>query len=98
MQKIILLVFCALFSSMVMAEQSLKKCWLDNMPGTKNDFVARRILMDCSKYAPNNSKKSDGWFGGKTVSWCIRKYGEDTVSPLASQIIWAAYYKLYEDK
>ena len=98
MTKIVLLVFCALLSSVVMAEQSRQECWLDNLPGTKNDFVARRILVDCSKYALYNGEKTDGWFGGKTASWCVKKYGEDTVSPLAAQVIVAACYKLYENK
>jgi|ERR1039457_1338505 hypothetical protein len=98
MAKIILLVFCALFSSAVMAEQSREECWLDNLPGTKNDVVAQQILMDCSKYNPYIGEKSDGWFGGKTMSWCIRKYGEDTVSQRAAMIIRAACFKLYENK
>lgn len=57
MAKIILLVFCTLFSSMVMAEQSRQECWLDDLPGTKNDFVAQRILVDCSRYALYDGKK-----------------------------------------
>src|ERR1039457_7405950 len=73
-------------------------CWLDNLPGTKNDVVAQQILMDCSKYNPYIGEKSDGWFGGKTMSWCIRKYGEDTVSQRAAMIIRAACFKLYENK
>lgn len=98
MKKIILLVFCTLFSSVVIAEQSREECWLDNLPGTKNDAVARQIAVDCSKYNPYPYAKSDGWFGGKTASWCVKKYGEDTVSPLAAQIVTAACYKLYENK
>lgn len=96
MEKIILLVFCALFSSVVMAEQSREECWLDNLPGTKNDIVAHQKIMDCSKNDPYLGEKSDGWFGGKTVSWCIRKYGEDTVSSRAARVIRAACYKLYK--
>lgn len=96
MAKIILLVFCALFSSVVMAEQSREECFLDNLPGTKNDIVAQQIIMDCSKFNFYLGEKSDGWFGGKTVSWCIRKYGEDTVSARAAMGIRAACYKLYK--
>lgn len=98
MAKIVMLVFCTLFSSMVMAEQSRQECWLDNLPGTKNDFVAQRILVDCSTYALYDGKKIDGWFGGKTASWCVKKYGEDTVSELAARIITAACFRLYENK
>ena len=96
LEKIILLVFCTLFSSLVMAEQSREECFLDNLPGAKNDIVAQQIIMDCSKYNSYLGEKSDGWFGGKTVSWCIRKYGEDTVSPRAASGIRAACYKLYK--
>lgn len=98
MEKIILLVFCTFFSSVVIAEQSREECWLDNLPGTKNDVVAQQILLDCSKYAPYPYAKSDGWFGGKTASWCIRKYGEDTVSVLASRAIAGACINLYKKK
>lgn len=96
MAKITSVAFCALFSSTVMAETSRQECWLDNLPGTKNDIVAQQIIMDCSKYNSYLGEKSDGWFGGKTVSWCIRKYGEDTVSPRAAMGIRAACYKLYK--
>src|SRR4030065_534128 len=98
MAKIVLLVFCTLFSSVVMAEQSRQECWLDNLPGTKNDIVAMQIIKDCSKYDYYPGEKSDGWFGGKTVSWCIRKYGEDTVSRQAAMAIRAACYKLYKNE
>ena len=81
-----------------MAEQSRQECWLDNLPGTKNDFVAQQILVDCSRYALYEGEKTDGWFGGKTVSWCIKKYGDDTVSSLAARVIAAACYRFYENK
>jgi len=98
MVKIVLFVFCALFSSVVMAEQSREECWLDNMPGTKNDFVARQVIMDCNKNTHYLYAKSDGWFGGKTASWCVKKYGQYVVSELAARAITAACYKLYENK
>ena len=98
MTKISLFVFCALFSSAVIAEQSRQECWLDNMPGTKNDFVAQRIIMDCNKYDDYHGEKSDGWFGGKTASWCVKKYGQDVVSELAARVITAACFRLYENK
>lgn len=98
MVKIILFLFCALFSLAVMAKQSREECWLDNLPGTKNDVVAQQKIIDCSKYDPYLYAKSDGWFGGKTMSWCIRKYGEDTVSARAAMVIRGACYRLYENK
>ena len=82
----------------IMAEKSVEECWLENMPGTKNDFGARQKLIECSKYAPYSGEKSGGWFGGKTVSWCIKKYEEDTVSPLAARLIFVACNKLYKNE
>jgi len=81
-----------------MAEQSREGCWLDNLPDTKNDIVAQQKIIDCGKFPPYFGEKSDGWFGGKTVSWCIRKYGEDTVSARAAMGIRAACYKLYKNE
>lgn len=98
MAKITLLVFCTLFSTMAIAEQSREECWLDNLPGTKNDIVAQQVIVDCSKYGTYPYAKSDGWFGGKTASWCVRKYGKDTVSQRAAMVIRAACYRLYENK
>lgn len=98
MVKIVLFVFCVIFSSVAMAKQSREECWLDNFPGTKNDVVAQQIFVDCSKYEPYPYAKSDGWFGGKTASWCVRKYGEDTVSQRAAMAIRGACYRLYENK
>ncbi len=98
MTKITLFVFCTLFSSVVMAEQSREECWLANLPGTKNDIVAQQIIVDCSKYDFYVGEKSDGWFGGKTASWCVKKYGEDTVSQRAAMVIRGACYRLYENK
>lgn len=82
----------------IIAEQSREECWLDNMSSVNNDVVARQILKDCSKYDPYPYAKSEGWFGGKTVSWCIRKYGKDTVSTIGSRAIAAACNKLYKNE
>lgn len=85
-------------SSTIMAEKSVEECWLESMPGTKNDFGARQKFIECSKYAPYAGEKSSGWFGGKTVSWCIKKYEEDTVSPLAARLIFVACNRLYKNE
>lgn len=73
------------------------ECILDEMPGTKNNIVAREIRRKCSKDFPSQGAitKKSSLFGVDTAGECIIKYGEDVSSKHAASSIRRACRNLY---
>lgn len=75
------------------------ECILDEMPGVKNDFVARQIIANCSSKCPDSTTKKKtrlGFSGKMTASKCFLKYAKDTNSELGARIIRYSCYSLYQ--
>lgn len=77
------------------------ECILDDMPGVKNDIVARQIVSKCSSECTDMSTKkkfSIGFSGKITAQECVVKYAKDTNSEVGARLIFTACYSLYPEK
>lgn len=82
------------------SKKSVDECWLDNLPGTKNDAVANEIAKECWEDGRErySGERKSGMFGGKTAGWCVKKYNSNVSSKVASDLITAACYSMYVSK
>lgn len=74
------------------------ECILDEMPGVKNDIVARQIIANCASKCPDKSTKKKtrlGFSGRRTASKCFLKYAKDTTSEVGARVIRYSCYSLY---
>lgn len=75
------------------------ECLLDNMREVQSDIIAEEVIKNCKSTFPFHKRvfveKKRPWFGVKTASQCVLKYGKNTPSEIAARHIQAACYKLY---
>ena len=78
------------------------ECILDDMRDIQSDTIAEEVINSCKDAHPFHERifveKKYPWFGLKTASECVLKYGKNIKSELAARHIQAACYKLYPDK
>lgn len=73
---------------------------LDEMPGTQNDQAAHAVVHDClkkygySRYCPTRHP----WFGTKTATQCIIKYGKNVSSRVGARAISWSCSTLYTSR
>lgn len=76
------------------------ECFLDKMPGAKNDPAAVEIIKQCRKEFPEAQytivEKKKPRFGVKTAGECVLEYGKDVSSSIGAKAIQAACYRLYK--
>lgn len=75
------------------------ECFLDKMPGVKNDPAAVEIIKQCSNDFPEAQytkvEKEKPLLGVKTAGECVLKYGKDVSSSKGAKAIQSACYRLY---
>jgi len=77
------------------------ECLLDNMQKVQSDTIAEEVVASCKdKFAFHDRifiEKKQPWFGPKTASACVLKYGKQVQTEIGARYIQSACYKLYPD-
>lgn len=77
------------------------ECLLDNMEKVQSDTIAEEVVASCKdRFAFHDRmfvEKKRPWFGPKTASACVLKYGKRVQTELGARYIQSACYKLYPD-
>ena len=77
------------------------ECLLKKMPGVQSDTIAEEVVLSCKQEHPFHKRiyieKKNPWFGPKTASSCVLKYGKEVRSESGARYIQSACYKLYPD-
>jgi len=98
-QKIILfvvLLWAGNASAGVFGPSNLPECILKEMPGTEHNHEAQDIYWACQRrFGIRPVAKKNPWFGVKSRSQCIAKYGRRTESKIATDDIRQACTTLY---
>ena len=75
------------------------ECLLDEMQEVQSDTIAEEIVSACKdKFAFHDRifvEKKRPWFGIKTASACVIKYGKRVQTEIGARYIQSACYKLY---
>lgn len=75
------------------------ECILDNMQNVQSDTIAEEVVSSCKeKFAFHDRifvEKKRPWFGPKTASACVLKYGKRVQTEIGARYIQSACYKLY---
>ena len=78
------------------------QCILKEMQSVNSDTIAHEVVKNCKDEYPFHERifieKKRPWFGVKTASQCVLKYGKKVQSEIAAKHIQAACYKLYFDE
>ncbi len=78
------------------------ECLLDNMQKVQSDTIAEEVVAACkNEFAFHDRifvKKKRPWFGPKTASDCVLKYGKQVQTEIGARYIQSACYKLYPDE
>jgi hypothetical protein len=77
------------------------ECLLDDMQNVQSDAIAEEVVSYCkNKFAFHDRifvEKKRPWFGAKTASTCVLKYGKRVQTEIGARYIQSACYKLYPD-
>ena len=77
------------------------ECILDEMQNVQSDTIAKEVVSSCKhKFAFHDRifvEKKRPWFGPKTSSACVLKYGKGVQTEFGARYIQSACYKLYPD-
>ena len=78
------------------------ECILDDMQLVQSDTVAQEVVKSCKDQYPFHERifieYKHPWFGPKTASQCVLKYGKKIQSEVGARHLQAACYKLYPDE
>jgi hypothetical protein len=82
--------------NMLLSEETMQECIIENMRGVQNDAVAKEIVEKCMKFPKRTTPySSSGFFGSRTASNCVMKNAQDIRSEYGSKILRAACYQTY---
>jgi len=77
------------------------ECIIDNMQNVQSDTIAKEVISSCkNEFAFHDRifiEKKHPWFGPKTASACVLKYGKRVQTEIGARYIQSACYKLYPD-
>lgn len=76
-------------------------CLLEEMQNVQSDTIAKEVVSSCKdKFAFHDRvfvEKRYPWFGVKTASACVIKYGKRIQTEIGARYIQSACYKLYPE-
>lgn len=77
------------------------ECLLDDMQNVRSDTIADEVIASCKNQFPFHGRifieRKRSWFGPKTASTCVLKYGKKVQTEVGAKYIQSACYKLYPD-
>jgi len=77
------------------------ECIIDSMQDVQSDTIAKEVVAFCKDEFSFHDRifieKKRPWFGPKTASACVLKYGKRVQTEIGARYIQSACYKLYPD-